>query len=197
VCAAVLVALIVSGVGWLALGSAGPRDAGAAVTVPPSVSSGPPVSGAPSAGSATPDEDVDPSRAAPVTLEEWRTLVHELYLRRAEALSTASPALLDDVYADGSPLRAADARFVSSLASAGEVLRGFVPDVGRVTAARPDGARVHLDLVDSWASYEVVAAGHPDGPGLRTGAGQAAAGVRMVLVRTGEGWRIESAERTA
>jgi hypothetical protein len=123
--------------------------------------------------------------------------VHELYLRRAQAFSTATPELLDGVYADGSALRAADARFVASLASAGEALRGFVPDVERVTAAQPDGdGRVQLDLMDAWPAYEVVAVNHPDGPALRTGAGQVAAGVHMVLVRTGEGWRIESAERT-
>jgi hypothetical protein len=133
----------------------------------------------------------------PGTLEEWRTLVHELYLRRAEAFRTAAADLLDGVYADSSALRAADERFVSSLAGAGEALRGFVPDVEQLTSARPDGDRVQLDLADSWAPYEVVSLAHPDGPALRAGAGQAASGVRMVLIRTGEGWRIESAERTA
>jgi hypothetical protein len=83
------------------------------------------------------------------------------------------------------------------LAGAGEALRGFVPDVEQVTAARSDGDRVQLELTDGWAPYEVVSLDDPDGPALRSGAGQAASGVRMVLVRTGEGWRIESAERAA
>jgi eukaryotic-like serine/threonine-protein kinase len=193
--AVALVALAVSGVGWLALGSAGPTDAGAAVAAPSS-SAAPSSVGLSSAGPAA-DRQVDPTQATPGRLEEWRTLVHELYLRRAEAFRTASPNLLDAVYAGSSALRAADARFVTSLAGSGEVLRGFLPDVEQVTAARSDGAdRVRLDLLDSWAAYEVVALAQPDGPALRTGAGQGPSGVRMVLVRTGEGWRIETAERT-
>jgi hypothetical protein len=201
--AVALVALAVSGVGWLALASTGPRDAGAAVPASAAASSSvAPSSAAPSSvgpASAGPvaHREVDPSQTTPGTLEEWRTLVNVLYLRRAEAFRTASPELLDGVYADSSALQAADARFVSSLAGAGEALRGFVPDVEQVTAARPDGDdRVRLDLVDGWAAYEVVSLSQPDGPALRTRAGQAASGVRMVLVRTREGWRIESAERT-
>jgi hypothetical protein len=192
--AVALVALAVSGVGWLALGSAGPRDAGAAVAA----SSSAPSSATPSSAAPAADREVDLSQATPRTLAEWRALVRELYLRRAEAFRTASPDLLDGVYADSSALRAVDARFVSSLAGAGEAVRGFVPHVERVTAARPDGDdRVRLDLVDGWAAYEVVSLSQPDVPALRTRAGQAASGVRMVLVRTREGWRIQSAERTA
>jgi hypothetical protein len=65
-----------------------------------------------------------------------------------------------------------------------------------VTAAERDGDRVTLDLVDSWAAYDVVPAADPEGPALRTGAGRPAAGVRMVLLRTGDRWLIESAART-
>ena len=182
VAAVALVVLAVSGAGWLALGSAGPRDAGAAAL-------------APTVSSAAKDV-VDRSAADPVTLDDWRTLVDGLYRRRAEAFGSASVPPLDDVYPGGSPLLATDAAFASSLAHAGEVVRGFAPRVEQVTAARADGDRVQLDLVDSWDPYEVVALARPDGPALRSGPGQAAAGVHMVLVRTGEGWRIESAERT-
>jgi len=42
-----------------------------------------------------------------------------------------------------------------------------------------------------------VPAADPDGAALRTGAGRPAAGVRMVLLRAGDRWLIESAERTA
>jgi hypothetical protein len=65
-----------------------------------------------------------------------------------------------------------------------------------VTAAEQDGDRVRLDLVDSWPGYEVVPAARPDGVPVRTGPGRGAAAVRMVLVRAGDGWLIESAERT-
>ena len=73
---------------------------------------------------------------------------------------------------------------------------GFAPTVEQVTAARADGDRAQLDLVDGWDPYEVAALARPDGPPLRTAPGQAAAGVHMALIRTGDGWRIESAERT-
>jgi hypothetical protein len=182
VAAVALVVLAVSGVGWLALGSAGPRDAGAAAP-------------APSVSTAAADE-VDRLDTAPVTPDEWRTLVEGLYRRRAEAFGAASAEPLDDVYVGGSALLAADTAFVSSLAGAGEVLRGFVPRVEQVTAARAEGGWAQLDLVDSWDPYDVAALARPDGPALRTAPGQAAAGVHMVLVRTGAGWRIESAERT-
>jgi eukaryotic-like serine/threonine-protein kinase len=75
------------------------------------------------------------------------------------------------------------------------VLRGFAPAVAEVTFAERAGDRVTLDLVDSWPGYEVVSAAHPDGPAVRTGEGRAAAGVRMVLLRAGDRWLIESAER--
>jgi hypothetical protein len=132
---------------------------------------------------------------APATLEDWRDVVHDLYRRRAEAFATASPQLLDDVYAAGSPLLTADRELAQELAGAGEVLRGFAPVVEEVTAAEPDGDRVRLDLVDSRPGYGVVAAHRQDGDVLRTATGRGAAPVRMVLVRGGDGWLIDSAER--
>ena len=53
-----------------------------------------------------------------------------------------------------------------------------------------------MELTDRWPEYEVVATGSGNGgPALRTGPGRPAAAVRMVLVRTPDGWRIDSAER--
>ena len=170
-----LVVLAVGVVGWFALGSAGPR--GAAVATP--------------SVPARPAEVVDRSQTTPVTLEEWRARVNVLYQRRAEAFGAASLDGLDGVYAGDSALMAADARFVSSLADAGEGLRGFAPTVEKVTAAEPDGDRVRLDLVDSWSDYEVVA----HGAVVRTVPARTASNVRMVLVRSGGAWLIESAER--
>ena len=191
VAAVALVVAALGGVGWLALGSTGPQDARAAVSAP-TASAAPSAAGTPSAHSAAGAH----AETTPVTLEEWRVLVGELYRRRASAFSAASSAPLDDVYVTGCPLSAADGGFVAALAGAGEVLRGFAPRVEQVTAARTEADRVHLDLVDSWDPYEVVAAVRPDGPALRTGAGQRPTAVRMVLVRSADGWRIESAERT-
>jgi hypothetical protein len=176
-----LVVLAVSGVGWLALRSAGPREAGAAAATPST--------------RAAAKDVVDRSDTTPVTLDDWRTVVDRIYQRRAAAFGAATAQPLDDVYVGGSALLASDVGFVTELAEAGEVLRGFAPRVERVTAARADGDRAQLDLVDGWDPYEVAALASPDGPALRTGPGRAAGVVHMVLVRTGDGWRIESAER--
>jgi hypothetical protein len=137
-----------------------------------------------------------PPAGDPVTVQDWRRLLDELYRRRAEAFATASPRLLEDVYVPGSALLAADTGLAQELAAAGEVLRGFAPEVAEVTAAERDGDRVTLELVDSWPGYEVVPAADPDGAALRRGAGRPATGVRMVLLRTGDRWLIESAART-
>jgi eukaryotic-like serine/threonine-protein kinase len=66
-----------------------------------------------------------------------------------------------------------------------------------VTATTAGGDRVELDLVDRWPGYDVVPAGATEGSALRHEPERAETGVRMVLVRTGEGWRIESAQRRA
>jgi hypothetical protein len=176
-----LVVVAVSAVGWLALGSTGPRDASAVATT---------------GASTRPAGVVDRSQATPSSPDEWRDLVEGLYRRRAEAFRAASPEPLGRVYADDSQLLAADTRFVSSLADAGEVLRGFVPTVEEVTSARVDGDRVRLDLVDSWSDSEIVAAGHAAAGALGTVPGRASSPVHMVLVRGGDSWLIESAERT-
>jgi hypothetical protein len=181
---AVALALVVSAVtavGWLVVGSTGSRDDAAASTSSASPSSTSPAS----AGL------VDRGHAGPATPADWRVVVDRLYQRRAQAFRAASPELLDRVYAEGSPLLTADAGFVSSLADAGERLRGYVPTVERVTSAQADGDHVGLDLVDSWAAAEVVAGevvvrGVPERP---------ASAVHMVLVRSGDSWLIESAER--
>jgi hypothetical protein len=180
VAAVALVVVAVSAAGRLALGSTAPWDASAVATP-----------------SAAPRSEVvvDRSQATPATLEDWRAVVNGLYRRRAEAFSTSSPQLLDDVYAGGSPLLTADAGFASSLADAGERLRGYLPTVEQVTSAHPDGDRVRLELVDSWPAYEVVAAGEPGEAVLRTVPARPSSSVDMVLVRAGGSWLIESAER--
>jgi len=180
IAAVALVALAVSAVGWLVVGSSGPRDAAAV---------------APSPVVARPPEAVDRAAPAPVSLEDWRALVDGLYRRRAVAFSSSSPELLQDVYAPGSDLLAADTGYATSLSDAGEALRGFAPTVEQVTAAQAEGDHAQVDLVDSWAESEVVPAARPDGPALRTVPGRPSSSVHMVLVRSGKSWVIESAER--
>jgi hypothetical protein len=66
-----------------------------------------------------------------------------------------------------------------------------------VTATSVEGDRVRMDLVDRWPDYDVVPAGAPGGPAVRSEPGRPESTVRMVLVRTVDGWRIESAQRLA
>ena len=138
-----------------------------------------------------------PSTGA-VPVDDWTGRLTELYQRRAEALSTGSAALLEDVYAPDSALLAVDRDTVSDLAAAGEALRGFAPEV--VSAAVLEGldaqGRVTLRVVDRWPAYEVVRAADPGGPVLRPVGGRGEAEVRMTLVATEVGWRIASAERS-
>jgi hypothetical protein len=199
-------ALVVAGLvaaGWVGVrstGTASERAAGPRAPVVAGSSALPGTTG-PTATTSAPEESaVDDGSVAdgqedPVTAGEWRTAVSELYERRARAFATASVEQIAGVYTDDSPLRAADERYVRELAEAGEVLRGFAPAVAAVTGVSGSGDRMQLDLVDRWAGYEVVPAGAPDGAALRTVPGRPDTGVRMVLTRTAEGWRIATAER--
>jgi hypothetical protein len=144
-------------------------------------------------GSAPPASPAAADRVQPpADAEGWRELVAELYRRRAAAFGTASAAPLAEVYARGSPLLAADQRSVADLAARGQVLRGFAPSVTTVTAVDATANRAELRLVDRRPAYEVVAA--PGGPPLAGTAARGDAAVRMVLVATPGGWRIDSAE---
>jgi hypothetical protein len=122
--------------------------------------------------------------------------VADLYERRAAAFGTGSAAALGEVYTAGSPLLAADREHVHALAGAGELLRGFAPEVVRADPHSVTGDRAELVLVDRWPEYDVVAADAPTGVALRTEPGRGESEVRMVLVRTVDGWRIDTAART-
>ena len=132
-----------------------------------------------------------------MAVDQWRVVVEVLYRRRAEAFATASPRPLSEVYVEGSALLSADTAMVTALADAHQVLRGFAPTVADVTAADVVGDRAQLHLVDAWGPYDVVAAARPEGAALRRMPGRPAAAVSMVLVRSGDRWLIETAERTA
>ena len=190
-----LVVAVLSGAGWLGARWVVDDDGGEVAS--------PAVADLPVPASL--DTDPEPALAdvadrpePPDTADGWRALVDQLYERRAQVFGSASAELLTGVYAAGSRQLVADEEHARALAAAGEVLRGFAPEVAEVravTAVGGQGERFELELVDRWASYEVVAAADPDGPAVGTGAGREAA-VRMTLVRTPEGWRIESAERS-
>ncbi|MGY2004122.1 serine/threonine-protein kinase [Blastococcus sp. SYSU DS1024] len=169
---------------------------GSDTDVPHAAAAGSSAPGARAAGlpSPAPEEPPLPGSAVPETSDDWTALVTELYARRAEALSGA-PDLLRAVHVPGSSQLVADEEHARALAAAGEALSGFAPVVVDVVVVAASDARAELLLTDSWPDYRVVRADQPDGPALRWVTGRPEARVRMVLVRTPEGWRIESAER--
>jgi hypothetical protein len=176
-----------------------PSSAGPSVTAGPSVGAAPETTAAPTSAPApapgsTPAPTSAPQAAEPE--EEWRVRLAELYQRRAEALSTGSVPLLEEVHVPGSTLLAADRDTVAGLVTAGQALRGFAPVVVNATVLDGSAAegRVTLRVVDRWPAYEVVRAADAGGPALRPIAGRGEAEVRMTLVATPEGWRIASAE---
>lgn len=146
-----------------------------------------------------PGEDARPAdrSGTPGSPEAWRAVVGDLYERRAGAFAAAAPEALAEVYTAGSPLLVADEEHARGLAAAGEVLRDFAPTVVAVTGVGEAEDRVEIDLVDRWPAYDVVPAGAPDGPALGTVPGRPETTVRMLLVRTADGWRIEAARRLA
>ncbi|MCZ2857158.1 serine/threonine-protein kinase [Blastococcus sp. VKM Ac-2987] len=173
--------------------AAAPRDSGADPPADPTPAAG-------SAATAAPEPEVTgdglPETAAPAGPDEWRALVAELYARRAEGLS-GTPARLRDVYSAGSALLAADEEHAQRLAAAGEALHGFAPALVELGVGESSSDRAELRLTDRWPDYRVVPADDPAGAPLRTVPGRPDAEVRMVLVRTPDGWRIEQAERVS
>ncbi|SDE93967.1 Serine/threonine protein kinase [Blastococcus fimeti] len=180
--ATVVLALVLALTGWLAV--RGGSDAGPGTSVAAATAPAAPRSTTPAA-----------APAEPVTAAEWAAAVDRLYGQRAEAFASASVAALAGVWVGGSPQGEADAAHARTLDAAGERLRGFAPTVTDVQVASLAPDRAELLLTDGWAAYEVVPAGDPAGPALRTEPARAPAPARVVLVRTPEGWRIERAER--
>ncbi|MGZ4572874.1 MAG: serine/threonine-protein kinase [Blastococcus sp.] len=176
--------------------AAGPATVAAATSAAPATSSVPATTRPRSSAPPSPGEPGPADRqAVPTGDAGWQAVVAQLYARRAEAFAAPSAAALDGVYTTDSPQRTADEDQTQALARAGEQLRGFAPTVVRVTGATTRDGATEVRLVDRWPAYEVVPAGRPEAPALRTGAARAEAAVRMLLVRTPAGWRIGEVER--
>jgi hypothetical protein len=197
-----IVLVCLAGVAWIGTRWAGApagRAPGGAASVAAATTAAPRPSASHSPQAVRPSSPPAGRAEGPATEAGWKDVVGALYARRAQAFATAaSPAAvaaLGRVYTAESAERAADEQQLRALAAAGEQLRGFAPAVVRVTAASGSGPRVELRLVDRWSGYDVVAATGPDGAALRRGAPRGDAVVRMVLVSTTAGWRIEEVQR--
>ena len=120
---------------------------------------------------------------------DWAAVVEELYAARAAALTARRPEGLAEVYADRSPLRAADEAWLAELHDTGTVLEGFGPEVAQVRSARRTPDRVELELVDRWPAYALAR----EGAVSRAQPGRDEQRIGMTLVRTAGGWRIMTA----
>jgi hypothetical protein len=182
---------------WLVAGglSGGAERPAEATTA--AAASAPPTAGP----SAAEPSAAEPGRTAadltevPASIDAWRAVVTDLYQRRAQAFASPATASLTDVYLAGSAPLTADQAHAQSLADAGEILRGFTPEVLEVTAARESEGRAQVEIIDRVVGYEVVRAEDAEGPAVRAVAGRGEAPVRLVLVLTDAGWRIEAGER--
>ncbi|NEK84572.1 serine/threonine protein kinase [Blastococcus saxobsidens] len=198
VATAVLSALALTA--WVG-GRWGEEGTGGGQSVAAATAPAPAAAGEPSPSREVPAEDAAPTTggvpegATPRTPEEWRALVEVLYQRRSEAFTGQGAERLASVHTAGSALLAADQEHVRALASAGEVLSRFAPEVVELVVTEASEAQAELLVTDRWPDYRVVPADVPDGPTLRTAPGRADAQVRLLLVRTPEGWRIDGAER--
>jgi hypothetical protein len=176
-------------IGWVAsrggIGSPGTEPAAAA---------GPAITSADTSPTAAPT--ASPAAGSPEALSgpvAWQRVIDELYRRRAQAFRTGSGALLGDVYTADSPQMTADEEGLTELLAGDRVVHDFAPRVDRVSAVAVSGDRATVTLVDSWPAYTVVDGG---GRVVSRIAARAPTGVRMVLLRTAAGWRIDSAGRT-
>lgn len=131
----------------------------------------------------------------PGSTYEWTALLSVLYQRRALAFGTGNLRLLDQVFSAESPLLLADRRELTRLVSAGEVLRGFAPEVLETLHVQIEDDRAVLQITDAFADYQSVPAIDIHGPAVAEHPGRGPTSVSMTLVLTEPGWRIQSAQR--
>ncbi len=172
-----------------AIGSTAGRAGSATISSAP-VSSG--------AAPATSGEPAGPTRSrvagasAQAVVADWTTLIRELDARRAGALTTRDPALLDRVYAARSSARAADVRTISMLAAQGLSVMGARHELQTARRIADKSGTVQIEVVDALPSYQVV-----DDSGRVVGSTSARTAERRIigLVRTSDGYRISTVTR--
>jgi hypothetical protein len=123
------------------------------------------------------------------TVPSWLSVMAALERARARAYASDDAAMLDDVYANGSRVGAADRRLLNRMAQRKQRavgLRAYVQ--GAVVLAAGD-ERVTLRVTDALTAYDVIG---PAGHVLRHGLGRPARDWLVTLVRTDAGWRIWS-----
>jgi hypothetical protein len=143
---------------------------------------------------AVPSTGGSPRPAAPATAlpavttpaPDWPAVVRELMRRRGEAYARSRPAALARVHRAGSPALAADRALLRSWRARGLHVDDAVVRVGAVRRLDRSPGRVELRVVHRLGTAVAVGP-HGDRRALPRDRPQAH---RVVLVRTGAGWRI-------
>ena len=137
-----------------------------------------------------------PDRGGPATavdVPRWEDVVVALDRRRAEAFTTGTVGVLDDVYVDGSAAGRRDRSALQRLVAAG--LRVERLDL-RVVDAEPvqlSPDRVVLRVVDELAPYRLL---DPRGGVVATRPGRTATAWTVTLARSGVAWRVVEVARS-
>ena len=119
---------------------------------------------------------------------DWSAVVTGLDAARTRVFATGRPAGLTAVYEEGSELLQDDAAVLADLRARHVTVRGLAHRVLSVDGLVSSGDRVTLSVRQSLSPYVLVDARgtvverHTAGPVLK---------VRMVLVRTPDGWRVD------
>ena len=134
------------------------------------------------------------ARSAPATASvsavptDWTAVVTGLDRVRSHAFGTGQPRELEQVYAPGSPLLAADATAMADLRSRQATARALGHRVLSVQERAAGHDRAELIVSEALSAYALVG---PLGQTLERHTAGPAVRVLMVLLRTPGGWRID------
>jgi len=131
-----------------------------------------------------------PAAADPPTTTDpasWRAVLAGLDGRRAVAFAESNPAVLAEVYVEGSPPYAADVASLRSLVDAGNRARPVRHELQEVRLITRTAAGVTVEVTDEMPAYDVV---NSAGAVVSSDPGRGPKSWRVELVLAGDGWRI-------
>lgn len=133
-----------------------------------------------------------PAAADPPTTTDpasWRAVLAGLDGRRAAAFAESNPAVLADVYVEGSPPYAADVASLRSLVDAGNRARPVRHELQEVRLITRTAAGVTVEVTDEMPAYDVV---NSVGAVVGSDPGRGPKSWQVELVLAGDGWRIRN-----
>ena len=136
-----------------------------------------------------------PAAADPPTTTDpasWRAVLAGLDGRRAVAFAESNPAVLAEVYVEGSPPYAADVASLRSLVDAGNRARPVRHELQEVRLITRTAAGVTVEVTDEMPAYDVV---NSAGAVVGSDPGRGPKSWQVKLVLAGDGWRISSLRR--